>query len=103
MSRFKFRRTAISIHTACTGRPHILDSLDASFLEACIEWQPDILLKELQDQLCELCGAEDSISMIRRTLCRRGFTRKQITWPAIEHDEDGRAASKMRIGEHFLP
>ncbi|KAF8872380.1 hypothetical protein BD779DRAFT_1397552, partial [Infundibulicybe gibba] len=73
----------------------------AQFLEACVERQPDILLKELQDQLREVCGAEGSISTIWRTLRRRGFTRKQITRPAIERDEDDRAAFKMLIGEHF--
>ncbi|KAF8890355.1 hypothetical protein BD779DRAFT_1406320, partial [Infundibulicybe gibba] len=33
------------------GRPRTLDSLDACFLEACVERQPDMLLVELQEQL----------------------------------------------------
>ncbi|OJA20658.1 hypothetical protein AZE42_11356 [Rhizopogon vesiculosus] len=36
--------------------PRILDSLDANFLESCMEQQPDILLTEMQDQLREICG-----------------------------------------------
>ncbi|KIL67439.1 hypothetical protein M378DRAFT_42894, partial [Amanita muscaria Koide BX008] len=36
------------------GRPRIIDSLDAMFLEGCIERQPDISLSELQDLLREV-------------------------------------------------
>ena len=81
----------------CTGRPRLLDSLDAGvristcfsgwsvpvdiaqFLEGCIERQPDIMLVELQDLLHEVCGQEVSISTISRTLGRRGFTYKQVS------------------------
>ncbi|KAG2747362.1 hypothetical protein P692DRAFT_201694009, partial [Suillus brevipes Sb2] len=70
-------------------------------LEACIERQPDILLTEMQDQLREICGFEVSIATISRTLRRRGFTRKKVTRPSVERDEDDRAAFKMLIGEHF--
>ncbi|KAG1777588.1 hypothetical protein EV702DRAFT_938521, partial [Suillus placidus] len=70
-------------------------------LEACIEQQPDILLTEMQDQLQEICGIEVSIATISRTICRRGFTCKKVTRPAVERDEDDRAAFKMLVGEHF--
>ncbi|KAG2036641.1 hypothetical protein BDR03DRAFT_841022, partial [Suillus americanus] len=65
-------------------------------LEACIERQPDILLTEMQDQLREICAVE-----VSRTIRRRGFTRKKVTRPSVERDEDDRAAFKMLIGEHF--
>ncbi|KAG2031835.1 hypothetical protein BDR03DRAFT_841967, partial [Suillus americanus] len=50
--RKTYRETGEVVRTPiCTGRPRILDSLDANFLEACIERQPDILLTKMQDQL----------------------------------------------------
>ncbi|KAG2033536.1 hypothetical protein BDR03DRAFT_827241, partial [Suillus americanus] len=57
--RKTYRETGEVVRTPiCTGRPRILDSLDAnmscclcSFLKACIERQPDILLTKMQDQL----------------------------------------------------
>ncbi|KAG1843223.1 hypothetical protein C8R48DRAFT_550406, partial [Suillus tomentosus] len=45
-----YRETGEVVRTpVCAGRPRILDSLDANFLEACIERQPDIYLTEMQD------------------------------------------------------
>ncbi|KAG1859728.1 hypothetical protein F4604DRAFT_1588976, partial [Suillus subluteus] len=74
-----YRETGEVVRTpVCAGRPRILDSLDANFLEACIERQPDILLTEMQDQLRETCGVEVSIATISRTIHRRGFTRKKV-------------------------
>jgi hypothetical protein len=87
------------------------------FLEGCIERQLDILLTELQDHLLEVCDVEVSTATITRTLYRRGFSRKkvridtfwyvyivtwfQVTRPAIERDENNRAAFKLVVGEHF--
>ncbi|OAX35828.1 hypothetical protein K503DRAFT_696264, partial [Rhizopogon vinicolor AM-OR11-026] len=40
-----FREAGEVVRTpVCAGRPRILDSLDANFLESCIERQPDTLL-----------------------------------------------------------
>jgi hypothetical protein len=78
------------------------------------------MLEELQDHLREVCGTIVSTVTIARTLYRRGFTRKkvslpsaqasilslkfcQVTRPAIERDEDDRAAYKLLVGEHFQP
>ena len=78
------------------------------FLEAYTEWQLDILLEELQNQLWELCETKTLIITISRTLCRWGFTGKKVslpsfcicqgTQPAIEHNQDDHANSKMLIG-----
>ena len=123
----------------CPGWPHLLDTLDSlvshlllfyyrrwysisQFLEGCIEQQPDMLLVELQDHLCEFCGVMASTGTIARTLHRRGYMMKmvshsqtswpyglelkwrfQITRPAIEHDEVDCATFKMLVGEHFQP
>ncbi|KAG1848883.1 hypothetical protein F4604DRAFT_1551487, partial [Suillus subluteus] len=66
--RKAYRETGEVVRTpVCAGRPRILDSLDANFLEACIERQPDILLTEMQDQLRETCVVEVSIATISRT------------------------------------
>ncbi|KAG1888518.1 hypothetical protein F4604DRAFT_1674203 [Suillus subluteus] len=68
-----YRETGEVVRTpVCAGRRRILDSLDANFLEACIERQPDILLTEMQDQLRETCVVEVSIATISRTIRRRG-------------------------------
>ncbi|KAG1845343.1 hypothetical protein F4604DRAFT_1548202, partial [Suillus subluteus] len=70
-------------------------------LEACIKRQPDILLTKMQDQLRETCGVKVLIATISRMIRRRGFTRKKVTCPSVEHNEDDRAAYKMLVGEHF--
>ncbi|KAF8233046.1 hypothetical protein L208DRAFT_1268986, partial [Tricholoma matsutake] len=58
------------------GHPQKLDVLDsaASFLEGCIEKQPDILLAELQTRLWEVCEVDVSLNTIKETLRHRGFT-----------------------------
>ncbi|OAX41900.1 hypothetical protein K503DRAFT_431263 [Rhizopogon vinicolor AM-OR11-026] len=100
--RKTFLETGEVVRTpVCAGRPRILDSLDANFLESCIERQPDILLTEMQDQLREIFGVEVSISTIPRTIQRRGFTRKKVTCSAVERDENNLIAYKMLVGEHF--
>ncbi|OAX32072.1 hypothetical protein K503DRAFT_702698 [Rhizopogon vinicolor AM-OR11-026] len=46
--RKTFRETGEVVRTpVCADRPRILNSLDAIFLESCIERQPDILLTEM--------------------------------------------------------
>ncbi|KAF8325604.1 hypothetical protein F5887DRAFT_829027, partial [Amanita rubescens] len=87
----------------CDGRPRLLDSLDTAFIEGCIERQPDIYLKELQDLLREVCHVDASPATISRTLHRRGFTKKKVTRLASERDEIDRVTYKMLIGEHFKP
>ncbi|KAG2365558.1 hypothetical protein BDR07DRAFT_1215820, partial [Suillus spraguei] len=62
----------------CAGQHRILDSLNANFLEVCIEQQPDIYLTEMQDQLRETCSVKVSIATISRTIHRRGFTQKKV-------------------------
>ncbi|KAG1811051.1 hypothetical protein EV424DRAFT_1286367, partial [Suillus variegatus] len=63
-----YRETGEIVRTpVCVGRPRILDSLNANFLEAWIERQPDIYLTEMQDQLRETCSVKVSIATISRT------------------------------------
>lgn len=78
------------------GQPWLLDAIDATvsnwiyalfhvaifycqFLEGCIERQPDMLLVELQNHLCETCNIVASVGTIARTLHRWGFTMKKVS------------------------
>ncbi|KAJ8597102.1 hypothetical protein M405DRAFT_703078, partial [Rhizopogon salebrosus TDB-379] len=77
--RKTFRETGEVVRTpVCASRPRISLDANMSYLESCIERQPDILLTEMQNQLREICGVDISISMIPGTIRRPGFTRKAI-------------------------
>ncbi|EGO04814.1 hypothetical protein SERLA73DRAFT_149176 [Serpula lacrymans var. lacrymans S7.3] len=94
-------RMASSIVPVASVQPQKLSSLEATSLEGCIEWQPEMLLRELQEQLREVCGVEVHLSTILRTLQRQGFTMKKVTRSACKYDEDNRAIFKILVGEHF--
>jgi transposase len=61
------------------GRPRLLTSIDAMFLEGCIERQPDIYLSELRHALLTTRNVSVRKDVISRTLYRRGFTRKKVS------------------------
>jgi transposase len=61
------------------GRPRLLTSIDAMFLEGCIERQPDIYLSELRHALLTTRNVSVRKDVISRTLHRRGFTRKKVS------------------------
>ncbi|THU95856.1 hypothetical protein K435DRAFT_112962 [Dendrothele bispora CBS 962.96] len=44
-----------------------------------------------------------SLSTISRVLHRRGWTRKKVTWPAAERNEDDRAMYQILIGQYYRP
>jgi len=73
------------------------------FLEGCVERQPNMLLSELQDQLEGTCGVRASPVTIHHLLRRRGLSRKRVTRPAIERDEDDRAEYQLVIGTYYEP
>ncbi|KAF8992903.1 hypothetical protein BDQ17DRAFT_1218042, partial [Cyathus striatus] len=60
------------------NRKHCLTSLDIVFLESCIEWQPDIMLSELQAALETTCTVSVSLTTISHMLKRCRFTQKQV-------------------------
>jgi hypothetical protein len=88
-----------------SDRPRLLNSLDATVsasqyishsflqvLEGLVEWQPD-MMSEIAEYLRHTCHVDVSPPTIKRMLHR----------PAIEQDEQDRAAFKMLVGEHFKP
>jgi len=83
------------------GRPRKLNSLDLAYLESCIERTPDLYLRELQQMLFEARGVLVSEVCIERSLKRRGFTRKIVTRPALERNEELRAAYLIRVGLNY--
>ncbi|THU85206.1 hypothetical protein K435DRAFT_602312, partial [Dendrothele bispora CBS 962.96] len=68
-----------------------------------IERTPDSLYSELQEELLQVCNVWASFSTIHRTLQRRGWSRKKITRPAQERDEEDVAAFQMLIGQYYQP
>ncbi|KAJ7048356.1 hypothetical protein C8F01DRAFT_944077, partial [Mycena amicta] len=60
------------------GRPRAATGLDEFYLECLVHERPDAMLSELRDDLHTGMGIDLDESTIARTLCRRGFTRKQV-------------------------
>ncbi|KAF8485265.1 hypothetical protein DFH94DRAFT_624763 [Russula ochroleuca] len=61
------------------GRPRTLNGLDIAYLEACIEWTPDMYLQELREELFQAREVDISVATIHRSLHRRGFSHKQVS------------------------
>jgi transposase len=78
------------------GRPRALNALDIAYLEGLIERTPDLYLSELKAILEEMREVEVSQETIRRSLLRRGFTRKRVSRPALERNEDWRAEFRYK-------
>jgi len=85
------------------GRPRILNGIDLDYLESHIERRPDIYLHELRWELISNRRVEVDISTISRSLRRRGYTRKKLTRPAIERDEDDRLGFEYIVATYFEP
>ncbi|CDO78009.1 hypothetical protein BN946_scf184664.g6 [Trametes cinnabarina] len=85
------------------GRKRILNAMDISFIEGCIERMPDISLQELQEALREARDIYVSLSTIHRSLKRRGFSRVKLSCPARERDDEARARYCMHIAENYQP
>ena len=61
------------------------------------------MLTELQERLHGTIGIKVSTATIHRSLTRQGFSRTQVTRPAMERDEDDRAQYQFIIGSHYEP
>lgn len=85
------------------GRRRLLSNRHALFLEACVERRPDSTIAELQDMLRVTFDIEASRQTVVRTLKRRGYTRKQISVPALEADEEKQAEYWVKVGTWYRP
>ena len=70
------------------------------YLESLLERTPDLYLHELQKDLVLNRGVYVSLSTISRTLQKRGLTRKKLTIPAREQDEQLRGEYLARIQQY---
>ncbi|KAJ7343026.1 hypothetical protein DFH08DRAFT_642535, partial [Mycena albidolilacea] len=68
-----------------------------------IERQPDIYVSELQICLLKGRGVDAAATTILRALLCRGWSRKKITRPAREANNDDREDYQMVIGELYSP
>ncbi|KZV97731.1 hypothetical protein EXIGLDRAFT_607723 [Exidia glandulosa HHB12029] len=73
----------VSRPAICPGRKRLLGNREATFLQGCIERQPDMTAEELQDELEAMFGIRASPQTISRTLQRRGYTRKEVCMPLL--------------------
>ncbi|RXW12687.1 hypothetical protein EST38_g13170 [Candolleomyces aberdarensis] len=85
------------------GRPRVLNSLHVAYLESLIERTPDLYLSELQEQLEDAYGISVSEYTITTSLKRAGFSRKKMTRPALERNEELRAQYQAFVGENYTP
>ncbi|PPR02227.1 hypothetical protein CVT24_011455 [Panaeolus cyanescens] len=83
------------------GRPRKLSSADAAYLISLVERTPDLYLYELQALLQDALGVYVTENTISATLRRQGFTRKKVSMPALERNEDLRAEYQTNIGENY--
>jgi len=79
------------------GCRRLLNGIDCAYLESLLERTPDLYLRELQEDLVVNRGVCVSLDTISRTLHKRGFTRKKLTIPAKEQDEQLRGEYLARI------
>ncbi|KAF9228414.1 hypothetical protein BS17DRAFT_692835 [Gyrodon lividus] len=71
----RFRETGeIVKKPVVAGQPRLLNSLDAMFLQDLVERQPDMMLCEMQEYLCQICHIDASQATLTRTLHHQGFT-----------------------------
>ncbi|PPQ97475.1 hypothetical protein CVT26_002823 [Gymnopilus dilepis] len=85
------------------GRPRVLTALEVSYLESLVEQQPDIYVHELQDALFKAYEKHVDGKTITRALRRQGLTRKTVTRPARERNEEVRLEYQADIGENYPP
>lgn len=70
------------------------------YLESLLERTPDLYLHELQNDLVINRGVYVSLKTISRTLHKRGLTRKKLTIPAKEQNEQLRGEYLARIQQY---
>ena len=70
------------------------------YLESLLERTPDLYLHKLQNDLLTNRGVHVSLSTISKTLRKRGLTRKKLTIPAKEQDEQLRGEYLARIQQY---
>jgi len=72
----------------------------SKYLESLLERTPDLYLHELRKDLVSNRSVYVSLSTISRTLQKRGLTRKKLTIPAREQDEQLRGEYLARIQQY---
>ena len=84
---FKFHQTGtVSPKNGRRGPQKILKKREESRIITILLDNPGIYLKELQQELFRNTGTLASTSMIFRTICRLGFTRKRIRYVIMQQD-----------------
>jgi hypothetical protein len=73
------------------------------YLKSLIEQRPDIYTRELKAALFKAYEVEVDGSTITRELHWRGFTRKKVTRPARERNEELRLRYQANISENYPP
>ncbi|KAF8218727.1 hypothetical protein L208DRAFT_1348078 [Tricholoma matsutake] len=68
------------------GGPHLLNGFHISFLESCVEQQPDLLLSELQDQLEGTCRVQASPMTTHCALRQCGLSCKRVIICLVQVD-----------------
>ncbi|KAJ7757647.1 Homeodomain-like protein [Mycena metata] len=78
----RYRQDNLGLHPAPTlrvrGRPRLLKTADVDFLVGLVQRTPDIYLREMQQELSEVCDVDASLLAIWRALRGRGYTRKRV-------------------------
>ncbi|KAL1684429.1 hypothetical protein GGG16DRAFT_119817 [Schizophyllum commune] len=83
------------------GRPRSLNTFHVNYLESLIERTPDLYLWELRNLFCNAFNCDVDARTIRNELRRHGFTRKKVTRPAIEANDEARTQYKLRITTRY--
>lgn len=79
------------------GRRRMLTSTDVDFISAIVQHRSTIYLDEIQHELWAKRHKSISLSTLLRTLRRLCITRKVISAPAMERNEEARALYMNRI------
>ncbi|VDC02747.1 unnamed protein product [Peniophora sp. CBMAI 1063] len=96
-----YRQTGkVSRKALFPGRPRALGDLPLAYLEARIEQSPDLTLRELRQALVTAYAIDVTEQTISNSLKRRGWSRKKLSRPALEQDEEKRAAFRLEIAQY---
>ncbi|ELU42805.1 transposase domain-containing protein [Rhizoctonia solani AG-1 IA] len=81
-----------------TGRPQILSTKDRNYILALLQARPSLYLDEIQLALYTHQEVNVSLSTISRALVAAAYSRKSISWEALERNEALRAAWQAQWG-----
>lgn len=92
------REGNVDLRTSQRGRKKSLKDVDIAYIEALVQKQPDVTLKEIVEKLhLSVC-----IETVRQVLKRLGYTRKKKTFHATEQERPRYSGKAQKVERHYI-